>query len=88
MIETALTLPPNTTRVAESTYQAVLYVFCEHGTARVDDPWTRPRLAQFSTLQLKELIAAMERMQSRYPRTITDELISTLKEYHDVATQR
>jgi hypothetical protein len=48
----------------------------------------RPRLAEFSTTQLKALIAAMGRMQSRYPRTITSELISTLKEYYDVATQR
>lgn len=72
----------------QTTYDAVLWVLREYGLARIDDKWMRPRLAEFSTTQLKELIAAMGRMQSRYPRTITSELISTLKEYYDVATQR
>jgi hypothetical protein len=72
----------------QATYDAVLWVLREYGPARIDDKWMRPRLAEFSTTQLKELIAAMGRMQSRYPRTITSELISTLKEYYDVATQR
>jgi hypothetical protein len=76
-----------TRRAAQSTFDAVLYVLSRHGIARLDDAWTRPRLADFSTTQLKELIAAMERMQPRYPRTITDELLSTLKEYYD-ATKR
>jgi len=74
--------------VPQATYDAVLWVLREYGPARIDDKWMRPRLAEFSTTQLKELIAAMGRMQSRYPRTITSELISTLKEYYDVATQR
>jgi len=74
--------------VTHSTYDAVLWVLREYGLARIDDEWMRPRLAEFSTTQLKELIAAMGRMQSRYPQTITSELISTLKEYYDVATQR
>jgi hypothetical protein len=72
----------------QTTYDAVLWVSREYGLARIDDKWMRPRLAEFSTTQLKELIAAMGRMQSRYPRTITSELISTLEEYYDVATQR
>jgi hypothetical protein len=71
-----------------STYDAALWVLRAYGLARIDDKWMRPRLAEFSTTQLKELIAAMGRMQSRYPRTITSELISTLEEYYDVATQR
>jgi hypothetical protein len=74
-------------RAAQSTYDAALWVLREYGVARLDDAWMRPRLADFSTAQLKELIAAMERMRPRYPRTITDELLSTLKEYYD-ATQR
>jgi len=74
--------------VPQSTYDAVLWVLREYGLARLDDAWMRPRLREFSTTQLKELIAAMGRMQSRYPRTITSELISILKEYYDVATQR
>ena len=74
--------------VPQATYDAVLWVLREYGLARIDDEWMRPRLAEFSTTQLKALIAAMGRMQSRYPRTITSELISTLKEYYDVATQR
>src|SRR5262249_58595465 len=87
-VEPPLKNPPSATRAAESPYQAVLWVLRQYGIARIDDKWTGPRLAQFSTAQLKELIGAMERMRSRYPRTITDELISTLKEYYDVATQR
>jgi hypothetical protein len=87
-VETPLTKPPTAKRAAQSTYDAVLYVLREYGVARIDDAWMRPRLADFSTTQLKDLIAAMERMQPRYRRTITDELTSTLKEYYDVATKR
>jgi hypothetical protein len=87
-IETPLTKPPNARRAAESTFQAMLYVLRKYGIARIDDQWMWPRLADFSTAQLKELIAAMERMQPRYRRTITDELLSTLKDYYDVATKR
>jgi hypothetical protein len=72
----------------QSTYDAVLWVLREYGKARIDDKWMRPRLAQFSTAQLRELIAAMGRIQAQYPRTVTSDLISTLKEYYDVATQR
>jgi len=74
--------------VPQTTYDAVLWVLREYGIARLDDAWMRPRLREFSTTQLKELIAAMGRMQSRYLLTITNELVSTLKEYYDVATQR
>jgi hypothetical protein len=74
--------------VPRTTYDAVLWALREYGVARIDDEWMRPRLAEFSTTQLKELIAAMGRMQLRCPRTITSELIFTLKEYYDVATQR
>jgi hypothetical protein len=74
------------TDAPQTTYDAVLWVLREYGVARLDDAWMRPRLREFSTTQLKELIAAMGRMQPRYP--ITSELISTLKEYYDVATQR
>jgi hypothetical protein len=79
---------PSSPGVPQTTYDAVLLVFREYGIARLDDAWMRPRFAEFSTTQLQELIAAMGRMLSRHPRTITSELISTLKEYYDVATQR
>jgi hypothetical protein len=79
---------PSSPGVPQTTYDAVLWVLREYGLARIDDKWMRPRLAEFSTTQLQGLIAAMGRMHSRYPRTITSELISTLKEYYDVATQR
>jgi hypothetical protein len=87
-IETPLTKPPTAKRAAQSTYDAVLWVLREYGIARLDDQWMRPRLANFSTTQLKELVAAMERMRPRYPQTITSELISALKEFYDVATKR
>ena len=77
MIETPLTKPPGAKRAAESTFQAVAYVLRQHGMRRLNDPWLTVRLAEFSDAQITELIAALGRMQPRYP-AITNEVISEI----------
>lgn len=66
-------------RAAESTFQAVAYVLRTHGIKRLADNWMLPRLAEFSSEQMRDLLAALTRMQPRYP-AITDELISAIKD--------
>jgi hypothetical protein len=79
MIETTLTKPATAKRAARSTYDAVLWVLREYGTARLYDNWMRPRLAQFSPDQLQELLAAMHRLKAtgKWP-CVTDDLITRL----------
>ena len=79
MIETPLTKPPGAKRAAESTFQAVAYVLRQHGMRRLNDPWLTIRLAEFSDEQIVELIAALGRMQPRFP-AITDKLINKIVE--------
>jgi transposase len=76
-IETPLTKPRDAKRVAESTYQAVAYVLRQYGMRRLNDPWLTVRLAEFSDAQIAELIAALGRMQPRYP-AITDQLVAEI----------
>jgi hypothetical protein len=76
-IETPLTKPPDGARVAESTVQAVAYALRQHGMRRLNDPWLTVRLAEFSDAQITELIAALQRMQPRYP-AITNEIIAEI----------
>ena len=76
-IETPLTKPRDAKRVAESTFQAVAYVLRTHGMTRLNDPWLTSRLAGFSDAQVKELVAALGRMQPRYA-AITDGLIAEI----------
>jgi hypothetical protein len=77
VIETPLTKPRDAERVAESTFQAVAYVLRTYGMKRLDDPWLTNRLADFSDAQVRELVAALGRMQPRYP-AITKELITEI----------
>jgi hypothetical protein len=65
---------------AQSTFDALLWQLREHGVERLNEDATRNRLAQLSGAQVQQLIAALERLRSRYARTITDELIAALKE--------
>jgi hypothetical protein len=76
-IETPLTKPRDAKRVSESTYQAVAYVLRQHGMQRLNDPWLTVRLGEFSDAQITELIAAVGRMQPRYP-AITNQVISEI----------
>ena len=77
MIETPLTMPQDAKRVAESTFQAVAYVLRTYGMKRLDDPWLTNRLANFSDAQVRELVAALARMQPRFP-AITNGLIAQI----------
>jgi hypothetical protein len=65
---------------AQSTFDALLWTLREHGAERLNEEATRSRLAQLSVAQVEQLIAALERLRARYARSITDELIATLKE--------
>jgi hypothetical protein len=78
MIETPSSLPRDAKRVAESTFQAVAYVLRTCGMQRLNDPWLTSRMVNFSDAQVEELVAAMGRMQPKYP-AITDELIAEIK---------
>jgi hypothetical protein len=78
-IETPLTMPRDAKRVAESTFQAVAYVLRTYGMRRLNDPWLTNRLANFPDAQIKELVAALGRMQPNCP-AITDDLIAEIKE--------
>jgi hypothetical protein len=64
-------------RAAESTFQAVAYVLRQYGMRRLDDPWLTARLGEFSDAQIVELIAALGRMQQRYP-ALTNALIAQI----------
>jgi hypothetical protein len=78
-IETPLTKPPKAKRVAQSTYDACLWVLRTYGVARLNDDWMRPRLAEFSPDQLQELVAAMRRLKAKGWPMVTDELIEMLE---------
>jgi hypothetical protein len=64
---------------AQSIFDALLWELREYGVERFKREATRDRLAQLSTGQLQQLIAAFERLQTQYTRTITPELIATLR---------
>jgi hypothetical protein len=61
----------------KATYDALLYELRSYGLPRLQNPTCRQRLGDMSDLQLKELIAALIRLQPNYPN-ITDELIVVL----------
>jgi hypothetical protein len=60
-----------------STVDALHYELCTHGIAQLENSNCRRRLADLSTEQLRNLIAALERMRPKYP-VITDDLLSKL----------
>jgi hypothetical protein len=64
---------------AQSTFDALLWELREYGVERLTREATQDRLAQVSTEQLQQLIAAFERLQTQYTRTVTPELITTLR---------
>jgi hypothetical protein len=58
----------------QSTYDAAVYELRTYGIAQLEKPNCRRRLADLSTAQVRELIAALIRLRPKYPK-ITDELI-------------
>jgi hypothetical protein len=70
-------------RMHGAPYQALLRELRTHGLAQLNNPNCRQRLGELSSVQLRELIAALARLQPKYP-AITDELIKTLqRQLHD-----
>lgn len=64
---------------SQSVFDALLWELREHGVKRLGREATQDRLAQLSTAQLQQLIAAFERLRQQYARTVTPELIVTLR---------
>jgi hypothetical protein len=76
----AKALPQSTAkRAPQSTYEALLWELREYGLAQLAKQNCRERLAGLSTDQLRELIAALMRLRSRY-LTISEELLRKLAE--------
>jgi hypothetical protein len=65
---------------AQSTYDALLWTLREYGLSRLSDSRTLERLSELTSTQLEELVAALTRLQTKYPRTCTDELIQKLRD--------
>jgi hypothetical protein len=61
----------------QSTVDALLYQLREGGIAQLKTPTCQRRLAELSASQLRKVVAALVRLQSRYPK-ITDDLLSAL----------
>jgi hypothetical protein len=62
-----------------STYDAALYELRTYGLQQLVNSNCRHRLADLSTLQMRELIAALIRLRPQYS-SITDELLLKLGE--------
>ena len=62
-----------------STYDAALYELRTYGLQQLANSNCRHRLADLSTLQMRELIAALIRLRPQYS-SITDELLLKLGE--------
>jgi hypothetical protein len=62
---------------AQSIVDAVIYELRTHGVAQLAKPATRARLADLNSAQLRDVIAALIRLQPKYP-TITDDLLLKL----------
>jgi hypothetical protein len=68
---------PRSLRAAESTVEALMYALRQGGTAALAERDTRSRLAELSTMQVREVIARLIVLCPRY-QAITDELIFLL----------
>ena len=63
-----------------STYEAALYELSRYGVAQLGKPNCRRRIGDLSSPQIKELAAALRRMQKKYPHlAITDELVAKIE---------
>ena len=63
----------------QSTYDAVLYELRTYGLAHLANSNCQRRLADLSTFQMRELIAALIQLRPKYS-SITDELLLKLGE--------
>jgi len=69
----------NRERAPQSTCDALLWELREYGLPQLTKPDCRRRLADLSTAQIRDLIAALIRLRPKYP-IITNELIAKVGE--------
>ena len=70
---------PSRWATPQSTYDAALFELRKYGITQLANPNCQRRLAMLSAKQLEDMIVALLRLQPHY-RTITNELIATLRE--------
>jgi hypothetical protein len=63
---------------AQSTYDALLWELREYGVHRLKHRPTQWRLGELSAPQVQDLTAAIKRLQTKYPRTCTNQLIAVI----------
>ena len=63
---------------AQSTYDALLWELREYGVHRFKQRPTQWRLGELSAPQVQDLTAAIKRLQTKYPRTCTSQLIAVI----------
>ena len=66
-------------RAPQSIYDALLYELCTFGLKQLHNQHCLQRVGDLSTDQVRDLVAALMRLQRRFP-VITDQLISLMKE--------
>jgi hypothetical protein len=66
-------------KAAASTYDAVLYELRTYGLPQLGKAACQRRLAELSSRQVKELIAALRRQKAKGYEAITDDLIAKLE---------
>jgi hypothetical protein len=64
---------------ASTTCDALLWELREYGLQRLKHSSTLQRLSQLSNKQLQDLIAALMRLQAKYPRTCSNQLLEKLR---------
>jgi hypothetical protein len=76
----ALNDPKRWPHAAQSVVDAVIYELRTYGLPQLANPATQARLADLSSEQLREVIAALMRVRPKYPATVTDDLLLKLGE--------
>jgi hypothetical protein len=75
--------PPTKTaklkEAASTTCDALLWELREYGLRRLKHSSTLRRLSQLSNKQLQNLIAALTRLQAKYPKTCSNQLLEKLR---------
>jgi hypothetical protein len=75
--------PPTKTakpkEAASTTCDALLWELREYGLRRLKHPPTLRRLSQLSNKQFADLIAALTRLQSKHPKTCSNQLLEKLR---------
>jgi hypothetical protein len=64
---------------ASTTCDALLWELREYGPRRLKHSPTLHRLSQFSNKQFVDLIAALTRLQAKYPKTCSNQLLEKLR---------